>query len=257
MTLLFDKNVSHKLANMLFVALTLAWTAEMPAQPATPQATSSVWSGVYTAAQAERGKAVYLGHCSRCHGDDLGRNPSYPLAGERFMEHWEASTLERLFNRIRQMPPGAAESVDDADKRDAMAYVLQQNGFPEGSTDLTSDEDVLATVHIERKNGPGPLKTGALVRVAGCLAKRSEREWELTGATEPERTTMPAAAGAGRPPSNAIPSGTRTVALLNIFPSPAADQGHTMRATGFLVRTPDGDAVNVVSLDVLAPGCTP
>ena len=59
----------------------------------------SVWSGVYTAAQADRGKAVYAGHCSRCHGDDLTGPLNYPLAGERFMDHWEAHTLGHLFLR--------------------------------------------------------------------------------------------------------------------------------------------------------------
>jgi len=218
---------------------------------------SAIWSGVYTAGQAERGKAVYASHCSRCHGDDLGRNRSYPLAGEGFMEHWEASTLERLLNQIRQMPPGAPAAVDDAGRRDVMAYLLQQNGFPEGSMDLTRDEEILASVQIVRRTGPGPLRTGAVVRVAGCLATRSEREWELRGATEPERTALPAAPGAGRPSSNTIAEGTRTVALMNAFPNPAAHEGHWMLAIGFLVRTPDGDAVNVVSLDVLATRCGP
>jgi hypothetical protein len=30
-----------------------------------------------------------------------------------------------------------------------------------------------------------------------------------------------------------------------------------MAASGFLVRRADGDAVNVVSLEMLAPSCTP
>src|SRR6185436_6397604 len=164
----------------------------------------AIWSGVYTSAQAERGKAVYISHCSRCHGDDLGRNRSYPLAGEGFMEHWEASTLVRLLNQIREMPPGAPATVDDAGRRDVLAYLLQQNGFPEGATELATDERILETIQIVRRTGPGALRTGAVVRVAGCLAKRDEREWELTGATEPERTALPAAPGATLPPSTAI-----------------------------------------------------
>jgi mono/diheme cytochrome c family protein len=218
---------------------------------------STIWSGVYTAGQAERGKAVYASHCSRCHGDDLGKNRSYPLAGDGFIEHWEASTLERLFNQIRQMPPGAPAAVNDAERREAMAYLLQQNGFPEGRTDLTSDEAILETIQIVGRNGPAPLKTGTVVRVAGCLAQRSEREWELTGATEPERTALPAPAGAGRAHRNTIAEGNRTVTLMNAFPNPAAHQGHTMLAIGFLMRTPDGDALNVVSLEMLAPRCAP
>jgi mono/diheme cytochrome c family protein len=222
------------------------------------QDTRSVWSGVYTAAQAERGKAVYAGHCARCHGDDLGATRAYPLAGERFMDHWEAHTLEHLFRRIRDtMPPGGdAGTVGENDKRDVMAYLLQQNGFPAGSAELAHDDDELATVQITGKTGPGPLKTGAIVRVAGCLAPRGERDWELTSAAEPERTTLDRARAAGRQPSDAVVSGTRNVLLLNAFPSPAAAHiGHTMQAIGFLVRDAGGDAVNVVSLEMLAPSC--
>ena len=241
-----------------FAVLALVLSSHPHADRPRAQDPPSIWSGVYTAAQADSGKAVYIKHCSRCHGDDLGANRDYPLAGERFMDHWEARTLADLFGRIRDtMPPGAAATVEEDDKRDSMAYLLQRNGFPEGSTELTGDEDVLATVQITRKTGPGPLKTGAVVRVVGCLAKRSDREWKLTSATEPERTALPAARGLGRQPSNAIAPGTRTVALLNAFPNPAAHQGHTMLAIGFLVRRPDGDSLNVVSLEMVAPTCTP
>ena len=228
------------------------------ATPGSVQDTPSVWTGVYTTAQADRGKAVYTSHCSRCHGDDLGANRAYPLAGEGFMDHWEAHTLQHLFRRIRDtMPPGEAVSVSDYDKRDAMAYLLQQNGFPAGDSELAQDDAELANVEISRKTGPGPLKSGAVVRVAGCLAQRGERDWELTSAAEPERTTLDAAPAAGVQPAGRGASEARTVRLLNAFPSPAAHLGHTMRAIGFLVRNADGDAVNVVSLEMLAPSCGP
>jgi len=214
----------------------------------------SVWSGVYTTAQADRGKAVYARHCSRCHGDDLGADRAYPLAGERFMDHWEAHTLEHLFRVIRDtMPRDDAGSVDVNEKREVMAYLLQQNGFPAGQTELAHDDDGLATVLIVRKTGPGPLKTGAIVRVAGCLVQQGERDFELTGAMEPERTRLDAAPADRQ--SDPIAPGTRTVRLLNAFPSPAPHVGHTMQATGFLMRDASGDAVNVVSLEMLAPGC--
>ena len=54
-----------------------------------------------------------------------------------------------------------------------------------------------------------------------------------------------------------VASGARTVRLLNAFPSPAAHVGHTMRATGLLVRDAGDDAVNVLSLEMLAPSCAP
>jgi mono/diheme cytochrome c family protein len=239
---------------MRLFAVSLACSAYMTAERAEGQDVS-VWSGAYTAAQANRGKAVYAKHCSRCHGDDLSEPRGYPLAGERFMDHWEAHTLGHLFRRIRDsMPPGDAASLADSDKRDVVAYLLQQNGFPAGSAELAPDDDVLATVEITRRIGPGPLKTGALVRVAGCLAQLRERDWELTGAREPTRTTLDAAPASGDQRSDPI-AGTRTVRLLNAFPSPAAHVGHTMQAIGFLVKDSSGDAVNVVSLRMLAPTC--
>jgi cytochrome c553 len=211
----------------------------------------SVWSGVYTTAQAERGQLVYAGQCGRCHGEDLGGNRAYPLAGERFMDHWDAHTLQQLFRRIRDtMPPAEAGTLSAADARDVLAYVLQQNKFPAGSAELAHDERELSAVEITGKTGPGPLKTGAVVRVAGCLTEVREREWEVTGAAEPVKTTLEAS----RQPE-AVARGTRTIRLLNPFPSPAVHVGHTVQAIGFLVRDGAVDAVNVVSLEMLAPTC--
>ena len=239
----------------LWAIISIGFLTPSPAAHVRTQETRSVWSGVYTAAQADRGQAVYARHCARCHGDDLGGTSAYPLAGEGFMEHWEQHTLGRLYRQIRDtMPRGEAPSVDHSDKRDAMAYLLHQNGFPAGSAELSPDDDQLATILITRKAGPGPLKTGAVVRVAGCLAQRHERDWELRGSMEPERTTLDAPSAAGRQ-SDASGSGKRTVRLLNAFPNPAAHIGHTMQAIGFLVREGTVDAVNVVSLEMLAPSC--
>ena len=216
---------------------------------------SSVWDGVYTAAQAERGKQRYGRYCARCHGDDLA-NSRNPLAGDHFAEHWESRTLADLFRRIRDtMPAGDVASVAEADKLDTMVYVLQQNGFPEGGAELTPDASVLATIQITGKSGPMAARTGTLVRTVGCLERRDDGEWQLTNATEPERTVIDTAPEPGVRPSP--PAGLRTIVLLNPFPTPTAHRGHRIAATGFLVRRADGDAVNVVSLELLAPSCTP
>src|SRR5262245_37506042 len=218
---------------------------------------NAIWSGVYTTAQAERGKALYTRHCSRCHGEDLGGRRDYPLSGERFLDHWEAHSLEHLFVLIRDsMPPDGTNTVDPSDKRDIVAYVLRQNGFPAGTTELSQDVAVLATFEIERRSGPTAAKTGSLVHVTGCLTRQGERNWVLTHATEPEKTALPTPGTAARPQTQPA-SGTREVGLMNVFPSPSAHHGHTMHATGFLMKKGDGDAINVVSLDMVAPTCAP
>jgi hypothetical protein len=176
-----------------------------------------------------------------------------PLAGDRFAEHWESRPLADLFRRIRDtMPPGEAVVVSEGDKLDAMAYMLQQNGFPEGNQPLARDEETLGSIRITRKTGPGPLRTGTLVRVTGCLAPRNERAWQLVEATEPHRATLDQS-GTGPPAPS--PAGTGTIALLNPYPDPASHVGHRVVVTGFLIRSDTGDAVNVVSLEVIAGTC--
>ena len=243
------------LAIVVLCAPSISLVAQIGAPQQNARPMSSVWDGVYTAAQAERGKQVYVGHCARCHGDDLA-NSRNPLSGDRFAEHWESRTLADLFRRIRDtMPAGQVAAVEDPQKLDTMAYMLQQNGFPQGGVELTPDASALATIQITGKSGPMPVRTGTLVRTSGCLERRDDREWQLTNATEPERATLETASEPGA--RSSPQAGSRTIVLLNPFPSPTDHRGHRVAATGFLVRRADGDAVNVVSLEMLAPSCTP
>jgi hypothetical protein len=123
------------------------------------------------------------------------------------------------------MPPGEASTVRAVDKLDALAYLLRQNGFPEGGAELPSDADALAAIQITGKDGPIPVRTGTLVRTAGCLELHGDREWQLTKASEPERTALDTASEtrAGR---SSPQGGQRTIVLLNPFPSPTAHRGH-------------------------------
>src|SRR5204862_7311181 len=128
-----DPFCMHRPAVLLMVSL-LAGAGHPRAQDP-----PSIWAGVYSSAQAVRGKTVYVEHCSRCHGEDLTANRNYPLAGERFMDHWEAGTLADLFRRIRgTMPPAGVATVGPDDQRDALAYLHQQNGLPDGDTELAA-----------------------------------------------------------------------------------------------------------------------
>jgi S-disulfanyl-L-cysteine oxidoreductase SoxD len=226
-----------------------------------PPDTASVWDGVYTAAQAERGGAVYETRCRRCHaGDQHGVNGS-SLAGEAFMLHWEGRTIDRLVRRIRDtMPPDAPGTMTEADAVDAVAFLLQRNRFPEGAIELAPEPTVLAGIQIRSSAGPAVVRNGALVQTTGCLIPSAGDGWMLNDATEPEITTLdaqptrtPNPAQAAR--SAAVVRGTRTIALVNVFPNPAEHKGHTMRATGFIVKQPAGDRINVVTLELVDPKC--
>ena len=98
----------------------------------------------------------------------------------------------------------------------------------------------------------------ALVSVVGCLERGDGGDWMLTRAAPAVRTTDPSesspealAALAGRP------LGTRTFELMAVYPDPAAHVAHRMEAKGFLIRSPDGDRVNVSTLGMVAERCGP
>jgi mono/diheme cytochrome c family protein len=208
--------------------------------------------GVYTGAQAERGKAIVQTHCSLCHGADLTGVEAPALVGDTFMLKWESRTLEMLFRKIRDtMPADAIAEITDDDKLDAVAYLMQQNGFTEGATELPHDADELARIRLSRQTGAGTLRTGSLVRVTGCLSLSARNAWALTSASELR------AAGAADSPTavDVAPPGTQTVRLLNVFPDPSAHKGHKIEVNGLLVRDAAGAAVNVLSLEMVASVC--
>src|SRR5262245_3670805 len=71
----------------------------------------SVWSGVYTQAQNERGKEFHSGACAQCHGARLNgagqpdQPPSPAIAGAAFLRKWEGKTVAELFTYVRERMP--------------------------------------------------------------------------------------------------------------------------------------------------------
>ena len=63
----------------------------------------SVWSGVYTAAQADRGSSAYIDNCSPCHGADLEGVAN--LKGNDFMERWRELDVRDLYDWISKSMP--------------------------------------------------------------------------------------------------------------------------------------------------------
>jgi mono/diheme cytochrome c family protein len=216
----------------------------------------SIWEGMYSTAQAQRGRAVYEMHCSRCHGNDLNGVSGSALEGDGFMRHWEGRTVERLFRKIRDtMPPQGGDTIADGDRLDVVAYVLQQNGFPDGATELSPDPAVLPDIQIAARTGLTPPRNGALVQVTGCLTHEGAGDWRLINATEPQRTTLDARPRPDRQAADAPIGRDRTIRLLNVFPNPAPQEGHPMEATGLLIRQTDGDWVNVVTMEMIESRC--
>ena len=157
----------------VIVAGTL-WTGSMGARAQEKPAAelAPIWKGAYTAAQAEGGKVPFTGLCRRCHSDTLlGSERGPALKGESFLEHWEQQDLDRLRSKIRDtMPPDDPGKLSEEEYLGLVSYIIQNNGYPAGSTPL--DSAALSGVQVVRKPGEErPLRSFSVVQVVGCLVQ--------------------------------------------------------------------------------------
>jgi mono/diheme cytochrome c family protein len=112
----------------------------------------SVWSGVYTSAQADAGEKTYFARCVTCHGDDLGgREQSPALAGGQFLDSWNGRDLRRLLDRIQTMPPGDSKPLTLDEGLEVLAFLLRTSEMPSGPTPLPADRARLAQITFERQ----------------------------------------------------------------------------------------------------------
>ncbi|HKF69510.1 MAG TPA: c-type cytochrome, partial [Vicinamibacterales bacterium] len=153
-------------------------------------AKKTVWDGVFTAGQADRGKENYLsGRCGGCHKLDLTGDRGPALKGEDFIAHWENGSVVTLFDKIREtMPQNSPNDVTEDAKADIVAYLLQVNGFPAGKTELRADAESLGIVDIVRKGRSNTIANFSLVQVVGCLTQGSNNAWTLTSTSDPVLT---------------------------------------------------------------------
>ena len=110
----------------------------------------NVWTGVYTAEQAERGKTVYAEQCASCHGATLaGGDVAPPLSGSAFLNNWNNTSAGDLFDRIRTtMPQSNPGSLSGKAVSDIEAYMFQVNGFPAGQMPLPPNQAMMAGTKI-------------------------------------------------------------------------------------------------------------
>jgi mono/diheme cytochrome c family protein len=105
--------------------------------PAPPPGTRSVLDGVFTDAQAKRGKDVYTGNCLQCHGDALQGGNEAPPLGPAFIASWKSATLGDMVEKIRRsMPDDAPGSLTAQQYTDVVTFILSASHYPTGATEL-------------------------------------------------------------------------------------------------------------------------
>ena len=114
------------------------------------QAPKTVLDGIYTSAQADRGKAVYAMNCAGCHGDKAEGGAAGPtLSGPDFTNGYKDGSAGLLLNKISQdMPSNAPGSLEPQQYADVFAFVLSVNKYPAGQTEAPKDPAALKSVKM-------------------------------------------------------------------------------------------------------------
>ena len=126
-------------------------------RPAAPEAApaappTSVLDGIFTEAQAERGRVAYDVHCAECHGEDLGGGEMAPgLTGVAFRFRWRGLKVADIYDSVQStMPPEEPATLGDQAYVDIVAFLLGANGYPTGDRELAADSRLLEGVAVER-----------------------------------------------------------------------------------------------------------
>jgi hypothetical protein len=123
-----------------------------------PQRKQSVWDGVYTEAQAVRGERQYGRSCEQCHGVNMSGDPVEEIPSlvlDSFMTDWNGKSVKDLFDTVkRSMPKDKPGSLGTGAYVDVVAYLLQANKFPAGTTELSRVPERLEPIVIERSKTP-------------------------------------------------------------------------------------------------------
>lgn len=100
-------------------------------------------AGVYTAAQAAKGKDTYAGLCQSCHAPATHTGPD-------FYGKWGGKPLSELYVYIATlMPQTDPGSLTGDEYAQVLAYLLKMNGMPAGPDALPADSVALKTIMFD------------------------------------------------------------------------------------------------------------
>ena len=92
-----------------------------------------------------------MDQCARCHGADLSGGDSVPpLNSTEFLSNWNTLTVGDLFERVRvSMPADKPGTLSRQQDSDILAYVLSDNKFPAGKSELGTQTEVLKQIKFD------------------------------------------------------------------------------------------------------------
>jgi hypothetical protein len=217
------------------------------------RATRTVWDGIYTEAQAQRGRGFYAEHCASCHGASLEGAENRALKGDRFWATWQDTTVERLLTHVSTNMPHSEDgslkgTLGARVYADIVAHILDTNQFPAGTSEL--NEAAITGVRIVRKDGSGELPAGSLAHVVGCLEKGTGRNWKLVKGSRPARVVE------GQTIDRNVPLGDREFALMFVLTPLDKFVGHRMSVRASLMGEGGTQGLNVTTIESVSATCS-
>jgi ankyrin repeat protein len=110
----------------------------------------TIWDGVFTEQQAQRGQQVYQRACAACHLDTLqGDDVSPALVGNGFLARFTGQSAHEMVQNLRaSMPQNAPDSLGDRAYIDLVSYLLKANGSRTGALELPLDVAELEKIAV-------------------------------------------------------------------------------------------------------------
>jgi mono/diheme cytochrome c family protein len=116
--------------------------ADQPAAAPAGGAGGGALAGIYSTAQANRGRDQFRSTCAECH-----TTPEF--ADNAFKLKWSRRTVGDLYSFIHQnMPDNAPGILTPQQAADLTAYILQLNEIPAGSAQLPADDARLQGISL-------------------------------------------------------------------------------------------------------------
>jgi quinoprotein glucose dehydrogenase len=216
------------------------------------RAARTVWDGIYTDAQAQRGRGFYAEHCASCHGANLEGAEHRALKGDRFWATWQDTTVDRLLTHVSLNMPHSEDgslkgTLGSRIYADIVAHILNTNEFPAGAAELS--ESSAGGVRIVKKDGSGELPSGSLAHVVGCLEKGTGRNWKLVKASRATRVIE------GQTIDRNGPLGDREYALMFVLTPLDKFVGHRMSVRASLMGEGGSQGLNVTTIESVSNIC--
>ena len=129
----------------------LRQTPAVTAQESEPQRT--VWNGVFTKEQAQRGATAYQKACGSCHGANLkGKGDAPALIGAPFFDRWSELSVQDLFFTVQiSMSHSDFLFAPSDTTADIVSFLLRANKMPAGADALPISQEKLRQILITGK----------------------------------------------------------------------------------------------------------